>query len=99
MLRLLPLAYPLNMSVVRTMVEVVHAHVFKHKNPLGSVSDFALIDALTPKKLGDPTKPSESLADYNIPTWDEVKNQDVRKGAGKKFADCCAENGYRDYAI
>ena len=47
----------------RTMVEVVHAHVFTHKSPLGSVSDFALIDALTPKKLADPLKPSEALAE------------------------------------
>ncbi len=99
MLRLLPLAYPLNMSVIRTMVEVVHAHVFTHKSPLGSVSDFALIDALTPKKLADPDKPSESLAEYKIPTWEEIKSQEVRKGATKKFSDCCAENGYRDYAI
>ena len=87
------------MSVIRTMVEVVHAHVFSHKSPLGSVSDFALIDAFTPKKLADPGKPSESLADYAIPTWEEVKGQEVRKGAAKKFADCCADNGYRDYAI
>lgn len=100
MLRLLPLAYPLNMSVIRTMVEVVHAHVFTHKSPLGSVSDFAIIDALTPKKLGDAVKPSESLADYKIPTWDEIKDTAVRSGASKKFGDCCAEkDGYRDYAI
>lgn len=99
MLSLLSQTYKANTSVIRTMVEVVHAHVFTHKSPLGSVSDFALIDALTPKKLGDLLKPSESLADYTIPTWDEVKTQEVRKGAAKRFADCCTENGYRDYAI
>ena len=99
MLSLLSQTYKANPAVIRTMVEVVHAHVFTHKSPLGSVSDFALIDALTPKKLGDDKKPSESMADYQVPTWEEVKGQEVRKGAAKKFADCCAEDGYRDYAI
>lgn len=99
MLHLLSQTYKANPSVIRTMVEVVHAHVFTHKSPLGSVSDFALIDALTPKKLSDPGKPSESLADYKIPTWEEIRNEPVRAGPSKKFADCCVENGYRDYAI
>ena len=99
MLSLLSQTYKANAAVIRTMVEVVHAHVFTHKSPLGSVSDFALIDALTPQKLADPGKPSESLADYKIPTWEEIKGQKVREGAAKTFSDCCAENGYRDYAI
>lgn len=84
MLSLLSQTYKANPAVIRTMVEVVHAHVFTHKSPLGSVSDFALIDALTPKKLGDTCKPSESVADYKIPTWEEIKGQEVRKGATKK---------------
>ena len=100
MLNLLSQIYKANPSVSRTMVEGVHAHVFTHKSPLGSVSDFALIDALTPKKLGDAGKPSESLADYKIPTWDEIKDTAVRNGVSKKFGDCCADkDGYHDYAI
>jgi CRISPR-associated protein Csd2 len=96
MLGLLSQIYKANSAVIRTMVEVVHAHVFTHRSPLGSVSDFALIDALTPKKLGDAKVPSESMADYNVPTWDDIKTQEVRTGAKKTFADC---GEYRDYAL
>jgi CRISPR-associated protein Csd2 len=96
MLELLPLAYDHTRSVIRTMVEVVHAHVFTHANPLGSLSDFALLDALTPRKKLEPEKPSDSLGDYTIPTWDEIKDKLVRPGAKKTFAQC---GTYRDYAL
>ena len=99
MLRLLPHTYKANLAAVRTMVDVVHAHVFTHKSQLGSVSDFAVIDALTPKKLGDPGVPSESLADYQIPIWDEIKERKVRPGTATTFAECAAEHGYHDYAV
>ena len=72
MLHLLRYAYPHTMSVIRTMVEVRHAHVFTHKSALGSVSDFALIDALTPKHIEGDT--------YAIPTWDEIKAPFAEKG-------------------
>jgi len=76
------------------MVEVVHAHVLTHKNRSGSVSDFAFIDALTPKKL---EKPSESLADYgDLPTWEKIKNQPVRPDSKVTFAQC---GDYHDYAL
>jgi len=96
MLELLPLAYAHTRSVVRTMVEVVHAHVFTHANPLGSLSDFALLDALTPRKKSEPDKPSISLDDYTIPTWATIKDQPVRTGAQKIFGQC---GEYRDYAV
>jgi Cas7 group CRISPR-associated protein Csh2 len=101
MLRLLPYAYSLNRSVIRTQVEVVHAHVFKHNNPLGSVSDFALIDALTPRRIPkeDSDKPSTSVTEYEIPTWDgkySIKDQPVRDGASQTFAKC---GEYHDYAL
>ena len=96
MLELLPLAYAHTRSVIRTMVEVVHAHVFTHNKLLGSLSDFALIDAFTPRKKSDPNKPSNSLDDYEVPTWDEIKDKPVRAGAKKTFADC---GTYRDYTL
>lgn len=96
MLELLPLAYAHTRSVVRTMVEVIHAHVFTHSNPLGSLSDFALLDALTPRKKSEPDRPSDSLADYAIPTWAEIKDQPVRASAKKTFFECGA---YRDCAL
>ncbi|MBM3880275.1 MAG: CRISPR-associated protein [Verrucomicrobia bacterium] len=96
MLRLLPYAYPLNRSVVRSEVEAVHVHVFTHNNSLGSVSDFAVIDALIPRKKTDPDKPSSSLNDYTVPTWAEIKSQPIRAGAKKTFEQC---GSYRDYAL
>ncbi len=96
MLELLPLAYAHTRSVVRTMVEVVHAHVFTHNKPLGSLSDFALLDALTPRKTSDLDKPSNSLGEYEIPTWDEIKEKPIRAGAKKTFSDC---GTYRDYTL
>ena len=50
MLHLLKHTYADTRSVIRSMVEVVHAHTLTHKSRAGSVSDFAFIDALTPKK-------------------------------------------------
>lgn len=99
MLHLLKHTYASTRSVVRSMVEVVHAHTLTHKSRAGSVSDFAFIDALTPKKLGDPAKPSESLADYQIPTWKNIADLETRPGSGKKFKDCCEAEGYHDYAL
>jgi len=96
MLHLLKYAYPHTRSVIRTEVEVIHAHVVRHNNPLGSFSDFALIDALTPRKKKEQDKPSDSLDEYNVPTWDEIKDKSVRAGVNKTFADC---GTYLDYTL
>ncbi|GAB5562064.1 MAG: type I-C CRISPR-associated protein Cas7/Csd2 [Synoicihabitans sp.] len=97
MLNLIKYAYSNTRSVVRTMVDVLHVHTFTHLNRAGSVSDFALIDALTPKKLADPDKPSESIADYgSLPQWGAIKDQLIRPGASKTFAQCVS---YTDYAL
>ena len=61
--RLIPYAYAHNASRIRPLVEVRHAWYFEHANQLGSASDFAILDALTPKKA-DPTIPSSSWDDY-----------------------------------
>lgn len=97
MLNLIKYAYSNTRSVVRTMVDVLHVHTFTHLNRAGSVSDFALIDALTPKKLTAPEKPSECIADYGpLPQWDTIKDLLVRPGASKTFAQCVS---YTDYAL
>jgi len=61
--RLIPYAYAHNTSRVRPFVEVRHAWYFQHNNGLGSASDFAVIDALTPAKV-DPLEPSSAWDDY-----------------------------------
>lgn len=81
MLHLLKHSYRDNPSTGRTQVEIIHAHTVEHKDQLGSFSDFALLDALAPKRVPeeDKTEPSESRADYSIPTWDDIKAEPVRK--------------------
>lgn len=68
MLKIIPYAFKHTASYIRNNVDFVHAWYIEHKSPLGSCSDFDLINALTPRKLKDPDKPSSSRADYEIPT-------------------------------
>ena len=97
MLHLLKHAYADTRSVVRSMVEVVHAHTFTHNSRAGSVSDFAFLDALMPKKNGDPDKSSVSLADYGeLPTWQKIKDMHIRRGSEVTFTQC---GEYKDYAL
>ncbi len=94
MLHLLKHTYTSTRSVVRSMVEVVHAHTLTHNSRAGSVSDFTFLDALTPKKL---EKPSESLADYGVlPTWEKINDQPIRPDSKVTFAQC---GEYHDYAL
>lgn len=66
---LIPYAYSHTRSHARPFVELRHAWFCEHTNPLGSCSDFALIDALKPKIKNDrdPDKPSKSWDDYDVP--------------------------------
>ena len=96
MLHLLKHTYSSNRSVVRSMVEVVHAHTLTHKSRTGSVSDFAFLDALTPKKTSNLGKSSETLADYEIPVWEKIRDLPVRLGSKTSFGQC---GEYHDYAM
>jgi CRISPR-associated protein Csd2 len=64
--RLIPQAYAHTASYVRPLVGIRHAWVVEHKSPLGSCSDFELLDALRPRKKGDPVHPSTSWDDYEV---------------------------------
>lgn len=68
LLKVIPYAYSHTRSHGRPMVELRHAWYIEHKSPLGSCSDFALIDALTPKKKGKLDEPSAAWTDYDVPT-------------------------------
>lgn len=61
---LIPHAYDLNRSAVRPDVRLRHAWYVEHKGRLGSCPDYLLIEALTPKRIGETNKPSESWNDY-----------------------------------
>lgn len=65
--RLIPQAYAHTASYVRPSVGIRRAWVVEHKSPLGSCSDFDLLDALRPKKKADPEQPSTSWSDYEVP--------------------------------
>jgi Cas7 group CRISPR-associated protein Csh2 len=96
MLNLIKYAYSATRSVVRTMVDVIHVHTFTHNSQAGSLSDFALLDALAPQKNTDADKPSESIKDYTIPTWKDIENKLIRDGALATFAQ---SGTYLDYAF
>ena len=66
--RLIPLAYAHTASYVRPFVTMRHAWLVEHKSPLGSYSDFALLDALRPARKHDTNQPSTSWADYTAST-------------------------------
>lgn len=77
MLKLIPYAYSHTASYVRPQVEIRHAWYAQHKSLLGSFSDQAFIEALTPMKKHDKTKASTRWADYDVPTElsEELKNK------------------------
>ena len=66
--KVVPHAYAHTRSHARPLVDLRHAWVVEHKTVLGSCSDFMIIDALTPTKNGDPNTPSNTWADYTVPT-------------------------------
>lgn len=67
--RLIPYAYDHTRSAIRPDVRIRHAWWMEHNNSLGSCPDYLLIDALTPKRIGDePMEPSVSWADYDVPS-------------------------------
>ncbi|MBP7160357.1 type I CRISPR-associated protein Cas7 [Myxococcota bacterium] len=66
--RLIPYAYDHTRSAIRPDVRIRHAWWMEHKDELGSCPDYLLIDALTPKRLGDdPMTASLSWEDYSVP--------------------------------
>lgn len=79
LLKTIPCAYRGTPSMIRNMVEIRHAWYMEHTSALGSCSDFALLDALTPtrKNPQDTDKLSTSWDDYNVPPTlpDELRNR------------------------
>lgn len=76
LLALIPFAYAHTRSYIRPNVELLHAWYMEHKSPLGSCSDFKLIDALTPIKHEQPENASTNRKEYNIPSILPEKLQD-----------------------
>jgi len=74
---LIPYAYDLNRSAIRTDVRIRHAWYIEHTNSLGSCPDHLLFEALTPKRLENTSEPSISWDDYKDITDlpDELKKR------------------------
>lgn len=82
MLELIQYAYAHTRSHARPAVDLVKAWYVEHSDKLGSCSDFAVLDALTPKKLADPDSPSKGIHEYYVPPDlpDELKSKKDRNG-------------------
>jgi Cas7 group CRISPR-associated protein Csh2 len=67
--RLIPYVYTHTASYIRPMVTIRHAWHIEHTSALGSCPDFALLEALSPKRTRDEDKevPSKSWQDYIVP--------------------------------
>lgn len=93
LLKVLPHIFSHTSSLARTQVYLRHIYILTHASPLGSVSDFRLLDALRPKRKGDANLPStgvEALSqEYEIPDL---------ASAMKPFRDKLKEDA-RDIAI
>ncbi len=61
---LIPKAYDLNRSAIRSDVRIRHAWYIEHSNDLGSCPDYMLLEALTPKRITNAADPSTSWVDY-----------------------------------
>ena len=61
---LIPQAYDLNRSAIRPDVRLRHAWYIEHKNSFGSCPDYLLLEALTPKRIGNANDPSTDWNDY-----------------------------------
>lgn len=66
MLRTIPYTYTHTASYIRPFVNIRKAWFVEHASPLGSCSDFEIIEALMPKKKGDSNIPSSSWNEYEI---------------------------------
>lgn len=65
---LIPYAYDMSRSAIRTNVRIRHAWYIEHKHLLGSCPEHLLFEALTPEKRGRKDEPSASWADYSDKT-------------------------------
>ncbi|MHB1406382.1 MAG: type I CRISPR-associated protein Cas7 [Desulfitobacteriaceae bacterium] len=65
LLKLIPYAYSHSASYIRSQVNIRHAFYVEHNSPVGKYNDFEIIEALTPKRIGDTEKPSSSWNDYD----------------------------------
>jgi Cas7 group CRISPR-associated protein Csh2 len=86
LLKVIPFAYSHTAAYNRAAVEIRHAWYVEHKSPLGSASDFAIIDALMPTRKSSPELPSTSWGDYEVPTSESLATLAVRDLMAEAYA-------------
>ena len=87
LLKLIRHAYANTKSDIRPFVDVRHAWYAEHKDSLCSFSEFRFIEAMTPKRKGDPETPSSDVVgldeQYDVPR--QLPND--LKGKAANFCD------------
>ena len=70
LLAVLPYAYAHTASYIRPNVNIRHAWVAEHKNPLGSCPEWSITQALTPRRKPqfDPNLSAASFEEFDVPT-------------------------------
>lgn len=66
LLNLIPFAYQETASFVRPQVNIRHAFYFNHGRPRGTVSDFKILELLSPARKPGYTGPATSISEYDI---------------------------------
>ena len=89
MLRLIPYAYPHTRSDIRPLVEVRHAWYAEHTDPLGSFSEFGFIEAMSPKRKGDPEQASSDKLPFEEQYEVPKELPDDLKARTMNFRDLC----------
>lgn len=64
-LRLIPYAYTQSASYIRSQVNIRRAFFVEHQRPRGTFSDFKMIEALTPVRIGNNSTAALSWKDYD----------------------------------
>ena len=62
---MIPHAYKETASYIRTQVDIRYAFYVEHNRPRGTFSDFKIIEALTPRRIGDAAGPAASWNNYD----------------------------------
>ena len=72
--KLIPYMYEHTRSMIRSQINILHTHVGWHSNKTGMFKPTVFQKALTPFNTIYPNEPGESIDDFTIPTWGDVKD-------------------------
>lgn len=93
LLKLIPFTYSHTTSYIRSQVNLRHVFYVEHNSPVGKYNDFEIIEALTPKRIGNLENPSNSWSDYDSTGLKNQVNElnNKIKGKTKEVRDLISE--------